>query len=550
MKPPSKQPPAWNKLRNKVLGLGERSMRKSYYPELQARLGDLERFRALLDRVQDGIVLVRVPTCQIVDLNETARRVLEIDRENLREYNLHDLLGFHVIASCLKSESSHEEKAQEGREQGSEPTVLHLQERSYELSVKREIIGEEQFAVVWMYDVTERLKAEAEKEKLKQQLHRNQRLESLGKLAGGVAHDFNNLLTSINGNAELSLMELDDHHPLVERMQEIIQAGQSAAGLTRQLLAFSRKQLVEPRVLNLNDVIDHTQKMLKRLIGEDIHLSTHLEDNLPAIRIDPGQVEQILVNLAVNARDAMPIGGKLTLETSSLELDSIHHAELPQSPQGKVVMLAVSDDGTGMDADTCNRVFEPFFTTKEQGRGTGLGLAMVYGAVKQHGGSIEVYSELGRGSTFKAYFPAVFEQSDGYPAQEVVAEVLPRGSETILLVEDNTLVRRLAVDLLRRQGYQVLEAKDGLEALQRVAEQKRSIDLLFTDVVMPGMNGKELALELAEHQPQMKVLYSSGYTEQVIAHHGVLEAGIHFLGKPYTTGSLSRKVRIVLDESN
>ena len=541
MKPPSKQPPAWNELRAKVLGLGERSMRKSYYPELQARLADLERFRALLDKARDGILLAGMPDGLLLDANETALQALKIDKQALSGKYLSEALGDEP-ATLLMAQNGDESS------RGSAPLpIIRSNDRDFEVTVSRERIGEEDFAVVLLHDITERLKAEADRKRLEGQLHRAQRLESLGKLAGGVAHDFNNLLTGIGGNAELLLMELDEDDPHRERLTEIIQGVQSAAGLTHQLLAFSRKQMVEPRVMNLNQVIEYTEKMLRRLIGEDIELSTHLTENLNAIRIDPNQVEQILVNLAVNARDAMPNGGKLTLETMNLFLEDSRWIGRGEGPQGDVVMLAVSDNGIGMDETIRNKVFEPFFTTKETGRGTGLGLAMVYGSVRQHGGGIEVYSEPGRGSTFKIYFPAVFEKSDSYPQPRPSTEALPHGTETVLVVEDNAAVRRLAVNLLQKLGYRVLEAPDGPTALVMMAEKPERLDLLLTDVVMPDMNGKELALRLGETRPVMKVLYSSGYTEQVIAHHGVLEQGIHFIAKPYATGALARKVRTVLD---
>gem|GEM_PF-366094 len=395
-------------------------------------------------------------------------------------------------------------------------------------------------------DITERKRSEEEKAYLEAQLQQAQKMESVGRLAGGVAHDFNNLLTSISGNVELALSEIPKESGLSVTLSEVRKASLSAAALIKQLLAFSRKQIIEPRVVDLNLLISNMHKMLSRLIGEDIELETLPHENLKAVKIDPSQFEQILVNLAVNARDAMPQGGVLTIETTAVDLDEEYcHTHAGVSP-GSYVMLAVSDTGSGMSEEVRQHIFEPFFTTKSKSEGTGLGLATTYGAVKQAGGTIEVYSEPGEGSTFKIYLPVVDEKAEVMEADRG-SEVLLKGSETVLLVEDEQMVRTLAIRLLKKMGYNVIDASNGRKALEIVSEMKDRIDLLMTDVVMPGMNGRQLAEKLKEIHPETKVLFTSGYTENIIAHHGVVEEGLNFIGKPYSMNMLARKIREILD---
>ena len=396
-------------------------------------------------------------------------------------------------------------------------------------------------------NVTKRKEAEKKRQKLEEQLRQSQKMESIGRLAGGVAHDFNNLLTGISGNISLALMDLDPIDPLVEMLEEIDHASQSAADLTRQLLAFSRKQIIKLQPLDLNLHIESMHRMLVRLIGEHIELQTVPFPSLGTVKADPGQVEQILINLAVNARDAMPHGGKLLLETANVTLDEKYCAMHPDVEPGDYVMIAVSDTGEGMDKDTLSKVFDPFFTTKKESEGTGLGLATVYGIVKQHKGNIEVYSEPGHGTTFKVYLPRVQESAEAV-VRKTLVDNLPTGNETVLVVEDEPMVRKIAVKILSRQGYTVLEAESGGEALALVDDQSPSIDLLMTDIVMPNMNGRVLSEKLRERYENLKVLFTSGYTENVIAHHGVLEKGLHFIGKPYSPLTLAKKVRKVLDE--
>jgi PAS domain S-box-containing protein len=388
-------------------------------------------------------------------------------------------------------------------------------------------------------DVTER-------KQLEEQLRQSQKMEAIGQLAGGVAHDFNNLLTAINGYSSLALQRLEDNHPIRSYLEEVRKAGDRAANLTRQLLAFGRKQILQPLAINLNDVVTDMNKMLQRLIGEDIRLTAKLDPALKKIKADPGQVEQVLVNLVVNARDAMPRGGKLTIETASVELDSEYAGKHIGFAPGKYVMLAVSDTGTGMSDETRARIFDPFFTTKEKGKGTGLGLSTVYGIIKQSGGNIGVYSELDHGTTFKVYFP---ELATAQPKTDLVAvELAPAGgSETILLVEDEDVVRGLAQKILEQSGYKVMAASRGTDAIRLCLQGTESIDLLLTDVVMPETSGKEVADRVTELLPGLRVLFMSGYTDEAIVHHGVLDSNVEFIQKPFTPAALVRRVREVLD---
>ena len=384
-----------------------------------------------------------------------------------------------------------------------------------------------------------------ERRVLEDQFRQAQKMEAVGRLAGGVAHDFNNLLTVITSYSTLLLDDLGDTDPRRGDLNEIQKAATAAAGLTRQLLAFSRQQVLEPKVLDLNEVVAAAGKMLQRLIGEDVALVTVLAPDLGSVKADPGQIEQVIMNLAVNARDAMPDGGKLTIETSNVELGDTSILEHRPASPGPYVLLSVRDAGTGMDESTKANLFEPFFTTKETGRGTGLGLATVYGIVKQSGGFISVDSELGVGTTFKIYLPRVDEAPSDLPGRSPEAF---HGTETVLLAEDSAGVRAVAREVLKRNGYAVIQASDGQAALDLAATHSGPIHLLVTDVIMPEMSGRQLADRLREVRPELKVLFVSGYTDDAIIRHGMLEPGIAFLQKPFTPEALARKVRAVLDE--
>jgi two-component system, cell cycle sensor histidine kinase and response regulator CckA len=394
-------------------------------------------------------------------------------------------------------------------------------------------------------DKTEQKKEEQERIRLQEQLQQAMKMEAVGRLAGGVAHDFNNILTAIIGNVDLAKTYIHSSDPLAQYLDEIGKAADSAASLTQQLLAFSRKQIIEPRVLNLNELIRHLQKMLGRLIGEDIELCTILHKDLGSVKVDPGLFEQVLANLAVNARDSMPNGGRLLIETANIELDSDYCTDHSNIQPGRYVMLTVSDTGHGMSDEAKTRIFEPFFTTKPKGKGTGLGLSMIFGTVKQAGGAIEVYSEVGLGSTFKIYLPHVKQKAEKL-VKEKPEQNLPKGNETVLLVEDESNVRLMAQKLLEKLGYKVIAAPNGNEALNLVERNNESIDLLITDVVMPGMNGRELATRLLLLRPDIKVLFTSGYTEDVIVHHGIMENNLSFIGKPYSLQTLAMKIWEVL----
>jgi PAS domain S-box-containing protein len=382
---------------------------------------------------------------------------------------------------------------------------------------------------------------------LESQLRQSQKMEAVGRLAGGIAHDFNNMLSAILSNADLLEEDLAVGDARREEVKEIILAARRAAGLTRQLLAFSRQQVLEPRVIDLNDVVAGVEKMLRRIIGEDIDLETRLAPDLGSIKADPGQLEQVLMNLAVNARDAMPEGGKLTLETAPVDLTDAYAAKHAGVAPGSYIMVAVCDTGCGMDADTKARMFEPFFTTKEQGKGTGLGLATVHGIVNQSGGFVWVYSELNQGTTFKVYLPRVSAVSPARPTPTSSVAQSPRGDETILFVEDEDALRRIGREILVRQGYTILAAASGTEALAIAAAHRDPIDMIATDVVMPGMSGTELVGTLRAGHPEAAVLYMSGYTDDAVVRHGIVEPGMAFLQKPFSAGTLARKVRDVLD---
>jgi signal transduction histidine kinase len=490
--------------------------------------------------VAAAFVLSRNITGPLSELTAGATAVSRGDHSRSVNLNQKDELG--QLATAFNSMVDKLRESQRELERKVQDRTAQLEAANHQLELLSESHAEKR-------SVAERERADAIEalRNTEKQLVQSQKLEAVGRLAGGISHDFNNLLTVILGYTDISKRNLKEGDPLLRNLEEIGKASERAASLTRQLLAFSRKQVMQPKVFDVNTVVNDLKKMLRRMIGEDVELRVSTQTDLGNIKADPVQLEQVIMNLVVNARDAMPRGGKLSIETSNVYLDESYARDHVGVEPGEYVMLAISDTGCGMDEETRQRIFEPFFTTKESGKGTGLGLSMVYGIVKQSGGNIWVYSEEGRGTTFKIYFPRVTAQAEDYKRSNGVIEA-PKGSETILLVEDAALVRTLARQVLETAGYRVLEAASA-EAALKLCETINGtrIDLLLTDVVMPGMSGNEMSRILLKKQPSMPVLYMSGYTDEAIVQHGVLEAGINFLQKPFSPGALAVKVREVLD---
>jgi signal transduction histidine kinase/ActR/RegA family two-component response regulator len=391
-------------------------------------------------------------------------------------------------------------------------------------------------------------KAIERRQEVEGQLIQAQKMEAVGRLAGGVAHDFNNLLTVILGYNEMLREAVRQDADASDYANEVLHAAQRASALTNQLLTFSRRQVAMPRVVNLNQVVEEIEKMLRHIIGEDVELHMHLGPALHSVKADPSHVDQVILNLAVNARDAMPAGGRLTIETANVELTGEYAATHLNITPGNYVMLAVSDTGIGMDALTRSRLFEPFFTTKEKDKGTGLGLSIVYGIVKQNSGEIMVYSEPGQGTVFKIYLPAISEAPEPEPQEAATVQAAP-ATETVLLVEDEEQVRNLTRTMLARQGYRILEASSGGDALRMAREHPGSIDLLLTDIVMPQMNGVELAREMHAVRPQIRVLFMSGYTDNALVEEQFLTSGVGFIHKPFTSAALQKKVRQALENA-
>ncbi len=426
-----------------------------------------------------------------------------------------------------------------GLRKNGEEFPMHLEARNVPYKGKK-------VRTVEFRDLTEQKKTETEKEKLQAQLLQAQKMESVGRLAGGVAHDFNNMLNIILGNTEIAIEDIAPDDPVHGNLGEILSAAKRSADITRQLLAFSRKQTIAPKVLNLNDTIKSMLRMLRRLIGEDIDLAWLPGANIRQVRMDPSQIDQILANLCVNARDAIADVGKITIETGNTTFDSAYCATHPGFVAGDFVLLAVSDDGCGMDQETISKMFEPFFSTKDIGKGTGLGLATVYGIVKQNEGFINVYSEPDQGTTFRIYLPQYRAETES-PKKKIAEKISVDGNETILLVEDEPSILRMTRMMLERNGYKILAASTPGEAISIAREHTGKIHLLMTDVVMPEMNGRDLAKNILSLYPNLKRLFMSGYTANVIAHHGVLDEGVNFIQKPFSKQDLAIKIREVLD---
>ncbi|MEW6659506.1 MAG: PAS domain S-box protein [Thermodesulfobacteriota bacterium] len=495
------------------------------------------RYRSLFDGVPVGLYRT-TPDGKIMDANLAMVQMLGYpDRESL--------LAVNVAESYVHPEDREKKKAfleGEGIIRDLEIELRRYDGKKIWVQDSVRVVRDPGSGVTYYEGSMEEI---TEKKQLESQYRQAQKMEAVGRLAGGVAHDFNNLLTAITGYGEIILMDLRRDDPLRLNVEEILRAADRATSLTQQLLAFSRKQILQPRGINLNDNLTDMRGMLQRLIGEDIELILALEPELGTVTADPGQIEQIVMNLAVNARDAMPQGGKIILETGNFFLDEVYTQRHLEVAPGSYVMLAVSDNGPGIDVETQNHIFEPFFTTKERGKGTGLGLATVYGIVKQSGGHIWVYSEPGQGATFKIYLPRVDAVAEAVKAGKPVE--LPYGGETILVVEDEDALRALICKTLKKFGYRVLEARHGGEALLICEEATEPIHLMLVDVVLPQMSGPRIAARMAHLQPEMKVLFMSGYTENAIVHHGLLDQGLPFIPKPFKPVTLVRKVREVLD---
>jgi two-component system, cell cycle sensor histidine kinase and response regulator CckA len=428
-------------------------------------------------------------------------------------------------------------RCKNGSEIPSEIRITYLQFRGKE------------YCIGYSRDISERIRAEQERAKLEDQIRQAQRMESIGRLAGGLAHDFNNLITAISGHISLALMDLDPRDPLRVNLVEASKATQSAASLTRQLLTLSRNPIRNPQIIDLNDLITNLRKMVKRLVGDDIRLTTHLQAQNAAIKTDPGQIEQIIINLVLNASDAMPEGGELTIETRAVHVQDGEYGAYPNAKPGRYILMAIGDTGHGISEAVKKHLFEPFYTTKEVGKGTGLGLATVYGSVMQNQGFIDVDSKTGSGTTFNIYFPHTDDQQTETWKREMDNEDLPAGSETIVLVEDEKIVREMTLKLLKRLGYTILAYSNGDKAFLDLQNFAIPFQLLLTDVIMPGMNGRMLAEKLSALRPNLKILFTSGYAGDLLARRGVLDQGLNFIGKPYSPKELAKKIRKVLDGS-
>ncbi|MGH7652953.1 MAG: response regulator [Gemmatimonadaceae bacterium] len=512
---------------------GERSERR----RAEAGRQDSEdRLRRIFEHVSDALFIAN-DEGEIQDANPAACTLTSMSVEELRSRPL-----IHVLPEIarLKGGLSHRGQSRENGTSGGNGSGLPGLDQSRVLDIDAAAFAPG-VLVYTVRDLTNQAR-------LEEQLAQSQKMDAVGQLAGGIAHDFNNLLTVIMSYGSLLLTDLDETDPRRDDVTEISNAAARASGLTRQLLAFSRKQILDPRLINVNTVVNGVEKLLRRLIGEDIELATTLEEDLHSINADPGQLEQVLINLAVNSRDAMPDGGRLHITTANTNLSNEHTGRHFSVAPGEYVMLAVSDTGVGMTREVQQRVFEPFFTTKGQGKGTGLGLSTVYGIVKQSGGDVWIYSEPGKGTTFKVYFPRAVE-GEAFVSATEDSQPSPGGTETILVVEDDSALRALSARVLEASGYTVLLARNGIEALAIANAHKGQIDMIATDVVMPKMNGRPLVEKLLEGRKGMRVLFMSGYTDDEVMRRGVIDGRTAFLQKPFTPGQFAKKVREVLDQS-
>ena len=500
-----------------------------------------ERFRVMFESHNAVMLLIDASSGRIVDANRSAARFYGYELDDLRAMSIQqiNMLSGKEVAACRARADSLEQNDFVFPHRRANGEIRTVRVDSSPINVQGRTLL---FSII--HDITERIVAAEERTRLEEQLRHAQKMDAVGRLAGGVAHDFNNLLTVITANVALLLDELPEGEPLSVSLSDIADAAQRATGLTRQLLTFTRKQVLEPRPVDLNQLLVRMEWLLRSAVGDDIEVVWELADEAVWVAGDPGQLEQIAINLAVNARDAMPRGGVLRVSTQACSGPS---DSCPHVGAGEFVVLSVADNGHGMDEDTLNRAFEPFFTTKEEGRGTGLGLATVYAIAEQHGGSTALRSKVGQGTTVEVCLPRRAAPSVG-GALRPKSNMPPPGKETVLVVEDDEKVRSVACRMLRKLGYDVLEAACGAEALVFVEAHDGPIALLITDVVMPGMNGREVADAVRQKSPTTKVLFTSGYTADAIAEKGVADEGIAFLGKPYTLKAIGAKVRALLDD--
>ncbi len=525
---------------------------------LERELAERKRAEEALRKTEQQMRLLAhgvSSTTEMITVTDLQDHFTFVNRSFLEQYGYSnsEVIGNHV--KILWSPSNPPELAKEILEQtrlgGWKGELFNLRKDGSEFPIflSTALIKDDEGQLVGLLglssDITERKEAEQALRRSEEQLRQSQKMEAIGLLAGGVAHDFNNLLTAVMGYSELLLTRINPADPMRQEVEEIKRAGERAAALTQRLLAFSRKQILAPKILDLNVEVANVEKLLCRLIGEDVRLVTRMAPGLRRVKADPGQIEQVILNLAVNARDAMPNGGILTIETENVELDENYARSHVNVTPGRYVMLAVSDSGCGMDKETQARIFEPFFTTKGEGKGTGLGLSTVYGIVAQSGGHIWFYSELGHGTTFKIYLPQTSEASS--IESDKAAPGPKGGSGVILLVEDDDMVRELAGKILEVGGYTVLAARNGEEAMKISEQFEGRIRLMVTDTIMPGMNGRELARCQKEQRPNMKVLFMSGYADDAIVRSGVLDEGTTFLQKPFTPATMIRKVSEMLE---
>jgi two-component system, cell cycle sensor histidine kinase and response regulator CckA len=545
MKKPSNQ--NWHELRQKILGLGEASFRKSHYPSLQQRLVELERFKSLINLCSDLLFIIAIDSHKIVEINESVCRVLGLSKEQILDSPFSHFFSNETTALIHGLFQQFKDGSQKQTVFKADLFPANAPPFPAEIIIRYASIDATRYAAFSIRDITERKKTEQSLLESEEQLRQSQKMESIGLLAGGIAHDFNNLLMIIMGYSDMIMEQITPDHPFYDDICQIQNSVDRATALIQQLLAFSRRQVLQPEIVNLNDLVLRIETMLRRFIGEDIAFITLPATGLPYIEADPGQLEQIIMNLVVNARDAMPTGGRLTIETQSIHLDDQYKIRNQTVKPGNYVMLSVTDTGIGMTPETQARIFDPFFTTKKKGQGTGLGLSTVYGIVKQSEGHIFVYSEPSHGTTFKVYFP-VKQITQTPTAQSRQPYDQASNTETVLLLEDEKMVRDLVAKALKMQGFTVLEAGHGDEALQIGHEWQDPIHLLLTDVILPGMSGPDAAKKLLLLHPETRVLFMSGYTDHTIVHHGVLHENVHFIQKPFSTDTLFHKIMTVLQQ--